>query len=71
MKTFAKIRPEVSHGGTAPRGWWFAWYEPRGPQCVLLPAAIELADASPAASYKHAVRAVAWPKAHSITGFRK
>lgn len=37
MKTFDKIRREISHGGTGPRGWRFAWYEPRRRVAVYYP----------------------------------
>jgi hypothetical protein len=29
MKSFPRLRKEISHGGRIPRGWRFAWYEPR------------------------------------------
>ncbi|HXX43259.1 MAG TPA: hypothetical protein VEJ38_00925 [Candidatus Acidoferrales bacterium] len=32
-----KIRREVTHGGVIPRGWRFAWYEPRRRVAVYLP----------------------------------
>jgi hypothetical protein len=38
MNSMLKIRREVSHGGTIPRGWQFAWYEPRRRVAVYYPA---------------------------------
>lgn len=29
MNSLLKLRREVGHGGTIPRGWQMAWYEPR------------------------------------------
>jgi hypothetical protein len=29
MSVFAKVQKEVAHGGSVPRGWRMAWYEPR------------------------------------------
>jgi hypothetical protein len=37
MKAFLSIRREVSHGGTVPRAWGFAWYEPRRRVAVYYP----------------------------------
>lgn len=38
MKLLAKIRREVGHGGTIPRGWQMAWYEPRRRVGIYYPA---------------------------------
>lgn len=37
MKSILMLRKEVSHGGTIPRGWQFAWYEPRRRVAVYYP----------------------------------
>jgi hypothetical protein len=37
MKSFSKLRREVGHGGTIPRGWRLAWYEPRRRVGVYFP----------------------------------
>ena len=37
MISLPKIRREVSHGGVVPRGWRFAWYEPRRRVAVYFP----------------------------------
>jgi len=38
MNILAKIRREVGHGGTIPRGWQMAWYEPRRRVGIYYPA---------------------------------
>jgi len=37
MILLPKIRREVTHGGVIPRGWRFAWYEPRRRVAVYFP----------------------------------
>jgi hypothetical protein len=37
MNRSFRLRREVSHGGTTPRGWQFAWYEPRRRVAVYYP----------------------------------
>jgi hypothetical protein len=38
MKLLTGLRREVGHGGTVPRGWHMAWYEPRRRIGVYYPA---------------------------------
>lgn len=38
MSALLKLRREVGHGGIIPRGWRFAWYEPRRRVAVYYPA---------------------------------
>jgi hypothetical protein len=37
MNSSSMLRREVSHGGAIPRGWRFAWYEPRRRVAVCYP----------------------------------
>lgn len=37
MKQLWKLRWEATHGGIIPRGWKFAWYEPRRRVAVYYP----------------------------------
>jgi hypothetical protein len=38
MKVSMKLRKEVSHGGSIPRGWRLAWYEPKRRVGVYYPS---------------------------------
>jgi hypothetical protein len=42
MKKSLRVRREVSHGGSIPRGWQMAWYEPRRRVGVYYPAPLHL-----------------------------
>jgi len=37
MNSILKFRREITHGSTIPRGWQFAWYEPRRRVAVYYP----------------------------------
>jgi hypothetical protein len=44
MKRFTKtLRKEIGHGGTVPRGWRLAWYEPRRRVGVYYPVPLHWA----------------------------
>jgi len=58
MNSSLKIRREVSHGGTIPRRWRFAWYEPRRRVAIYYPPPLHWLLRA-AREFFHRVR-VAW-----------